>query len=228
MRAPAVGKDAWQHRPHDALRDPHAPNRMLTPNEKYAATVAVAGYLPLTLTGEDYLELLPVEWRQINDYGIRIDHRTYDSPELGPWRRQPSGVTAKNNRWEVHYDPYDLSQVFVRTPNGWVTAAWTHQAMVSAPFADFTWRHARTLAPAGATETDIARVLDDLLARAQTGPQHKTSARVVARTRAGAATHRPPQLETPAQQDLPQLQSENAQVIPFGVFDADAEAERWL
>ena len=35
---------------------------MLSPNEKYAALVAAAGYLPLTLTGEDYLELLPVEW----------------------------------------------------------------------------------------------------------------------------------------------------------------------
>jgi hypothetical protein len=45
----------WQTRPHDALRDPLAPRRMLSPNEKYAALVAAAGYLPLTLTGEDYL-----------------------------------------------------------------------------------------------------------------------------------------------------------------------------
>ena len=58
--------------------------RALSPNEKYAALVAAAGYLPLTLTGEDYLELLPVAWRQVNDYGIRIDYRTYDCPELGP------------------------------------------------------------------------------------------------------------------------------------------------
>ena len=50
----------WQIRPHDALRDPLAPRRMLSPNEKYAALVAAAGYLPLTLSGEDYLELLPV------------------------------------------------------------------------------------------------------------------------------------------------------------------------
>ena len=54
------------------------------PNEKYAALVAAAGYLPLTLTGEDYLELLPVEWRQINAYGIRIDYRTYDCAGAGP------------------------------------------------------------------------------------------------------------------------------------------------
>jgi putative transposase len=91
---------------------------MLTPNERYAALVAVAGYLQLTLTGTDYLELLPVKWRTINAYGIRIEHRTYDSPELGPFRRQHSGLPGKRGLWEVHYDPYNLSQVYVRTPEG--------------------------------------------------------------------------------------------------------------
>jgi hypothetical protein len=104
----------WQHRGHDALRDPHAPRRKLSPNEKYAALVAAAGYLPLTLTGSDYLELLPVKWRQINDYGVRIDNRIYDCAELGRYRRQPSGLAGKRGLWEVHYDPYDLAQVFVR------------------------------------------------------------------------------------------------------------------
>ena len=98
----------WQCRPHDALRDPYFPRKVLSPNDKYAALVAAAGYLPLTLTGEDYLELLPVAWRQINDYGIRIDYRTYDSPGLGPWRRQHSGIAARRGLWEVHHDP--LSQ----------------------------------------------------------------------------------------------------------------------
>ena len=87
----------------------------------------------MTLSGEDYLELLPVAWRAVNDYGIRIDYRTYDDPQLGRWRRQHSGVTAKRGLWEVHSDPYDLSRVFVRTLDGWVTAEWTHLPMVSAP-----------------------------------------------------------------------------------------------
>lgn len=118
----------WQPRPHGALRDPLAPRRMLSPNEKYAALVAAAGYLPLTLSGEDYLELLPVAWRQINAYGIRIDYRTYDCPELGPLRLQHSGVAARRGLWEVHYDPYDVAQVFVRTGDGWVTVPWTQPA----------------------------------------------------------------------------------------------------
>lgn len=82
----------------------------MSPNDKYVSLVAAAGYLPLVLRGEDYLELLPVAWRAINDYGIRIGHRTYDAPQLGPWRRQHSGHSAKRGLWEVHYDPYDLSR----------------------------------------------------------------------------------------------------------------------
>jgi putative transposase len=228
----------WQHRPHDALRDPYAPRRVLTPNERYAALVAVAGYLPLTLTGIDYLELLPVAWRAINDYGIRIEHRTYDSPDLGPFRRQHSGLAAKRGLWEVHYDPYDLSQVFVRTPEGWVSAPWTHRAMVTAPFADFTWRHARRLAEQAGretgrevTETEIARALDALLTRAEHGPD-KAGERVAARTRTAAAAHRPPHTDptaTPQDEGAPRSPEEpGAQVIPFGVFDADTEAEGWL
>jgi putative transposase len=227
----------WQARPHDALRDPYFPRRSVSPNDKYAALVAAAGYLPLTLSGEDYLELLPVTWRAINDYGIRLDYRTYDSPELGRWRRQHSGVTAKRGLWEVHYDPYDLSQVFVRTQEGWVTAPWTHLPMVAAPFADFTWRHARKLAAQAGrddtSETEVARVLDELLTRAQAGPPaDKATARVAARTRVAAAAHRPPPREEPAavnsdSDDDAGGGGQLAAVIPFGVFDADAEASRW-
>lgn len=178
----------WQPRPHDALRDPLAPARALSPNEKYAALVAASGYLPLTLTGEDYLELLPVAWRQVNAYGIRICYRTYDCPELGPYRLQHSGLTARRGLWEVHYDPYDAGHVFVRTQDGWITVPWTHLPMISAPFAEFTWQHARRMAAEKGSddtnETEVARVLDDLLARAQAGPADKRAGRVAARTRA--------------------------------------------
>lgn len=225
----------WQPRPHDALRDPLQPRRSLSPNEKYTALVAAAGYLPLTLSGEDYLELLPVEWRAINAYGIRIDYRTYDCPELGPFRLQHSGVTARRGLWEVHYDPYDVTAVFVRTPDGWITAGWTHLPMVSAPFAEFTWRHARTLAAERGVddrnETEVARVLDDLLTRAQAGPVDKRSDRVAARTRVAAAAHRPPTPETDPEAERGDRDdgagTEMATVIPFGIFDADAEAAKW-
>ncbi|MBO0881789.1 MAG: transposase [Mycobacterium sp.] len=229
----------WQHRGHDSLRDPGAPRRKLSPNEKYAALVAAAGYLPMTLSGEDYLELLPVAWRQINDYGIRIDNRIYDCPDLGRYRRQPSGLAEKRGLWEVHYDPYDLSHVFVRNHHdgGWITAPWTHLPMVGAPFADFTWRHARRLvAESGreVTETEIARALDALLTRAEHGPD-TVGRKVAARTRVGVSSHRPPPpvAPPPPSDDLDTMEPGDSEettlgtVIPFGIFDADAEADRW-
>ncbi|WP_331758849.1 Mu transposase C-terminal domain-containing protein (plasmid) [Nocardia sp. NBC_01377] len=223
----------WQPRPHDSLRDPDFPRRALSPNDAYAAMVAAAGYLPVMLTGLDYLELLPVTWRAINDYGIRLDYRTYDAKALEPHRRQPSGNAAKRDLWEVHYDPYDLSQVFVRTPNGWVTAEWTHKPMVSAPFADFTWREARRLlAQRGVDDTDetnIARALDDLLTRSENGPvrpNERAGRRAAARGRVAAATHRPPTSDAEPVEPT-SIESVEATVIPFGIFDAATEAEKW-
>ncbi|MFE7757187.1 TniB family NTP-binding protein [Streptomyces sp. NPDC057429] len=79
--------------------------------------------------------------------------------------------------------------MFVRTQHGWITVPWVHLPLVTAPFADFTWSHARRLAAqAGLDDTNeavIARVLDELLTRAEQGPDKRTN-RVVGRTRAAA------------------------------------------
>ena len=137
----------------------------------------------------------------------------------------------------MHYDPYDATQVFVRTPDGLVAVPWTHLPMVSAPFAEFTWRHARRLAAEkgldDTNETEVARVLDELLTRAQAGPVDKLSDRIIGRTRVAAA-HRPPPREDDVTAGTPGSTGGYggdgllAPVIPFGIFDADAEADRWL
>ena len=165
----------WLHRPHDGLRDPVTPGRAYTPNERYAALVESAGYVPVALSAQDYIELLPARWQAINSYGIKISHRVYDSAELNPWRRQPSGVTAKKNLWEVHHDPYDVSQVWVRNHHqgGWITATWKHLDSAPAPFGELAWDHARQhLAAQGrrATEAEIAQAVAALLQRAGGGP----------------------------------------------------------
>jgi putative transposase len=239
----------WQRRPHDGLRHPDAPRRALSPNEMYAALVASAGYLPLALTGEDYLELLPVAWRRIGADGIRLGYLTYDSDVLNPLRGQSSGVLAKAGRWEVHYDPYDLTRIWLRTEDGgWLTVPWIHARHGAAPFADFTLRHVRRLlADRGddRSEEAVARALDELLIRAGAGPTSASPAsqRITARTRAAAANPLRP-ADTPAEEadgataaassgepdDSAGTATEadaGGVVIPFGVFDAHKEAERW-
>jgi hypothetical protein len=76
----------WQNRPHDGLRDPLMPGRPLSPNEKYAALVTAAGHVPITLSPDEYIGLLPRRQRTLNSYGFRINHRIYDGPELADLR----------------------------------------------------------------------------------------------------------------------------------------------
>ena len=166
----------WQNRPHDGLRDPLTPGQALTPNERYAALVAVAGYVPVPLGPEDYIELLPVTWRVINSYGVKVGLRTYDSGELNPYRRQHSGIKGKHGRWEVRYDPYDISRIWIRNHHhgGWLSATWTHLRTGPVPFGELIWTQARQIVAARGTdpvtEAEIAAAAADLLDLAGQGP----------------------------------------------------------
>ncbi|MEU7432936.1 transposase [Streptomyces sioyaensis] len=238
----------WQNRPHDGLRDPMMPGKALSPNEKYAALVAAAGHVPVALSPEEYIELLPRCRRRINSYGIRLGHRTYDSAELTPFRRQPSGAGQDGRSWEVHYDPYDISRVWVRNhrDGGWITAVWRHLRTAPTPMGELAWDHARRiLAQRGtdpATEDEIAEAAVALLDRAADGPADKpakpsrTSRRggrdrkVAARTRATAEPSWPRPDEStdqPAAAPVETEEDELAEVIPLEIFDARKEAERW-
>jgi hypothetical protein len=81
----------WQNRPHDGLRDPAHPGQAFSPNQMYAALIETAGYVPVALGAEDYIELLPTQWRAVNAYGIKIKRRSYDNDELNPLRQQALG-----------------------------------------------------------------------------------------------------------------------------------------
>lgn len=231
----------WQNRPHEGLRDPDHPGRLFTPNQKYAALVESCGYVPVALSGQDYIELLPAAWRAVNSYGIRINNRTYDAPELGPMRRQPSGVAAKRGLWEVHRDPYDVSRVWVRNHRGggeWVQATWKYLNRAPVPFGDLAWDHVSHQLPK-ATEEELAEAVAALLTRAHAGPTQaaesekakkskpsKRDRQVTARTRATAPAVVPPPpdpspvtADEPAAEEQPEDEEPMADVIPLGLFD---------
>ncbi|KUN02166.1 integrase [Streptomyces yokosukanensis] len=222
----------WQNRPHDALRDPDAPKRAFSPNERYAMLLESSGYVAAPMSGEDYVELLPERWQAINAYGIMINHRTYDSPALNPLRRQRSGVAEKNGLWEIHHDPYDVSRIWVRDRRGegdrWITVFWRHLHRVGVPFGEMAWDHARRQAPEHWNEAQIADAAAALLQRAHDGPRDEKDAparqsqkdrRVAARTRAtapGRETPDPPTDSAPVDEDT---DTASAKVTPLGLFD---------
>jgi transposase InsO family protein len=229
----------WLNRPHDGLRDPEHPGRAFTPNEKYASLIEAAGYVPVALGPDDYVELLPAAWRAVNAYGIKLGRRSYDSEELNPLRLQPSGIPEKKNLHEIRRDPYDVSRIHVRGPGGWITVFWKHLGRAPLPFGELAWDHARRTLGKDASEEQIADAVAALLRRANAGPEDrekpkadKRDRRVAARTKAalphrqhGQAAGGPP--PEPAsgqdQQDAPL-----AKVIPMGIFDPFAEADkRW-
>lgn len=231
----------WQNRPHDGLRHPLMPGKALTPNEQYAVLVETAGYVPVPMSASDYIELLPVTWRAVNAYGIKISNRRYDCADLNPHRHQHSGVTSRNGLWEVHHDPYDVTRIWVRDhrAGGWITVPWTQLKTAAVPFGEATWDQARRLlARRGqdpVTEAEIARACAALLDKAghpasQDKPSKKDQ-RAAARARAasGPAWPRPDEPGDPAA-----AAEENdrggpvAEVIPLPIFDPFAEADkRW-
>jgi hypothetical protein len=233
---------AWQNRPHDGLRDPLHPGRAFTPNEKYAAMVEAAGYIPVTLSADDYIELLPARWHAVNAYGIKVNRRTYDGQELNPFRQQPSGVKEHKNRWEVHYDPYDVSRIWIRDHwnGGWVIVFWTQLHRVAAPFGELAWEHARARQPA-ATEEELADAVDRLLRRASKGPGEashdavtgkpaRRDRRVAARTKAAQPlpVSRAVSPQAAGREPPPGIPGDGglAEIIPMPIFDPFAEADK--
>jgi hypothetical protein len=154
--------------------------------------------VPIALSAEDYIELLPAQWRTINAYGVKLNYRTYDGVELAPFRRQRSGLKAKKDRWEVHHDPYDVSRIWVRNhwDGGWITIFWKHLHRVPVPFGELAWNHAlQDLAGRGeqVTETAIADAVDALLNKASHGPWRRATptARAPRSTSGSRPAHEP-------------------------------------
>ncbi|MCC9711648.1 transposase [Streptomyces sp. MNU76] len=186
----------WHHRPHEGLRHPLMPRKALTPNQMWAALLPVAGYVPVPLSADDFVELLPVRWQPITDAGIRFDYRTYDDTCLNGHRGQDSGVRSEKGRWEVHYNPYDPARIWVRLPEGFREVAWIHTTSVALPFTHHVWEHiCEVVERTGSREeheAELALALDAFLRKAA-GKEKLSPAerRVMAKSRASQTVQVP-------------------------------------
>lgn len=172
---------------------------------------------------------------------MKISHRTYHDKALNPLRHQRSGVTDHRDLWEIHYDPYDLSRVWVRNhcKGGWITLFWRHLHRVAAPFGELAWDHTHRALP-GATEEEVADAVADLLKRAHQGPsdsEGKASAKLTAGSpRAPRPAHRLPRSHRGPLRGTASTRNRTrsattrpgAKVIALPIFDPCAEADkRW-
>jgi hypothetical protein len=227
----------WQNRPHEGLSHTWGEGRDLSPNEMYAACVGISGYVPLPLTGDDYIELLPTVFRTVNDYGLTIDNRTYDSKALNPYRRLDSGLRGGNKQWEVHYDPYDITVVWLRDHriDEWITVPWVYRSLAGQPFGLALWEHARRVTTERSgprpAEADVARNVADLLKRASSRNLSADEAKVIAIDANRPAHPKPetseafvpePELEEDLEQSAPGMAVD---LSSYEVFDPDGA--RW-
>lgn len=64
-----------------------------------------------------FIELLPTEWRTVQDTGIEIFGVQYDGDALLGRRHKRSRYAAQRGRWRVKYDPRDLSHIYFWSPD---------------------------------------------------------------------------------------------------------------
>ncbi|BBJ37418.1 transposase [Streptomyces antimycoticus] len=167
----------WQQRPHKELRNPFLPSMPpRTPNQVFAAHVASSGYVPVRLTAEDRLRLLPTAWVKVTEKGIRLRNRTYDSRALGDYRHAASGWPGKGQRWPVRYHPHQPEKVWLEDHHRgtWAEADYVYQRLIGDAWTEQVWDQATAthLEQGGSTrdEAAIARVVRTLLERAGRGP----------------------------------------------------------
>ena len=124
----------WQNRPHDSLRDPFDPSVTYSPNQVYNGAAAYAGVAALPLTRDDFIELLPSAQRSIGSTGVQFKNRHFDSDLLNPLRHSGSQNKKKAHKWEVKYNPYDTTHVWVRSADHkWIECQWRELDSINAP-----------------------------------------------------------------------------------------------
>ncbi len=178
----------WQNRPRKALVIPGLPKKALTPNEMYGALSTVSPTPAVALTREDYISLLPMEWRKVQRYGINFDSLQYDCADIHVFRGQRSGIRGKaNDRWEIRYDPGRMQVIYFHDHEAgrWIEVPWTLADRTMAPFSKPVLDAAVRVVRQEIGPVSGAKVLEEII-RIQSGLGVTQHERKAARRRAGA------------------------------------------
>jgi hypothetical protein len=133
---------------HNGLVLPDAPQHPISPNRMYDIGVASSGMIRLAPDPDIYFELLPVQWRAVQEGAINIDGIPFDGPVIEALRRfGPSPYKAvKANAWPFRVDRRDLSQIYVKVPNeGWRSIQSTNPSANDMPFGSTATHAAKCL-----------------------------------------------------------------------------------
>lgn len=146
----------WQKRSHDGLRTTWNASD-LSPNAMAGHFRAITGEVNLPLTADDYIELQPMKWVSVHRYGVNLNRRVYDSPALNPIRSQRNPDPISSGKWELHFNPRDLLEAWLRGPAGWIRLDWIHRDLFQKPFGHRLWEETKRASTTNNPE-DLARM----------------------------------------------------------------------
>jgi hypothetical protein len=128
----------WNNLPLDGLRDrDQFPRVNYTPASLFAAYRPLIGGVTRQLDLGHWIAFLPSQGRTIQNYGIEINSRRYDSPLLVPLRYRQCPYGPYDGKWPVHYHPtlfYDAVWVMDPESNEWIECRLTAINTRQAPF----------------------------------------------------------------------------------------------
>ena len=162
----------WQNHSSRTLILPGSPKTKLTPNDMYAAGLAIAGLLPIP--NLSYFDCLETEYRIVDKHGILVDYLSYNSVDLNPYRNTKSRITsgAHAGKYAVKVDPRDRSQIyfFDEYVEEWLSIPWTGLNIFPKPFSEITLAFAKKkvadrLHVTKPDDGDYARALKAMYAR---------------------------------------------------------------
>ena len=165
----------YQNLPHDGLQIQGIPAVRLTPNQAADIAIGQAGYVPIPVSQNLLVELLPTESRQVRKDGIQSNGLLYDEPENSPLKAyvgRSSPYPGAGRNWHIKVDPRDLSRIWwfefdnPRDPligqGKWVPVRARGWAADDPPFNDRTLAYTKRLIREGGRTPSRENTLEEL------------------------------------------------------------------
>ncbi|WP_460605067.1 Mu transposase C-terminal domain-containing protein [Jatrophihabitans fulvus] len=166
----------YHERAHAGLRHPDNPRIAMSPNMAFDLFMQVGGHIEAVLDPFAPLLFLSRDERLLQDSGIRVNNRTFQSPSLFDLReRVQRGRGAAALRIPVYYDRWDMTRIYVQEPytRSWLCVPSTSSGgAATLPFSESITRLAieRTAQGLGPTsDEDLRRCEAEILASFASG-----------------------------------------------------------
>lgn len=109
--------EVYHNRPHRELIEQHGPNGPTTPAQVYYSHLRNGGTIQQSTDPYQYISFLQSARARVADYGLRVNRRVYNCPDVTALRQHmQAGVGSEARDLHVRFDPYDVTRIFARHP----------------------------------------------------------------------------------------------------------------